>query len=88
MVTALHFTPQGGSDIPHSLDLLNRQRLNKGTAFTEEERAEFGLTLDEQAVRAYEAFQRKDNDLERHIYSRALQELIVGLHAIPHEERH
>jgi malate dehydrogenase (oxaloacetate-decarboxylating) len=65
------------------MDLLNRQGLNKGTAFTEEERTEFGLqgllpphieTLDEQAVRAYEAFQRKDNDLERHIYLRALQD--------------
>ncbi|QEE28865.1 NAD-dependent malic enzyme [Terriglobus albidus] len=65
------------------MDLLNRQGLNKGTAFTEEERTEFGLqgllpphieTLDEQAVRAYEAFQRKDSDLERHIYLRALQD--------------
>jgi malate dehydrogenase (oxaloacetate-decarboxylating) len=65
------------------MDLLNRQDLNKGTAFTEEERIELGLqgllppqveTLDEQVVRAYEAFQKKDNDLERHIYLRALQD--------------
>jgi len=65
------------------MDLLNRQSLNKGTAFSEKERAELGLlgllppqveTLDEQAVRAYEAFQKKDNDLERHIYLRALQD--------------
>jgi malate dehydrogenase (oxaloacetate-decarboxylating) len=65
------------------MDLLNRQGLNKGTAFTDEERTEFGLqgllpphveTLDEQVVRAYGAFQRKDNDLERHIYLRALQD--------------
>ena len=65
------------------MDLLNRQALNKGTAFTEEERKEFGLqgllppqveTLDEQVVRAYEAYQRKDDDLERHIYLRALQD--------------
>ena len=57
--------------------------LNKGTAFTEEERKEFGLhgllpphleTLDEQVVRAYEAYKRKDDDLERHIYLRALQD--------------
>ena len=69
--------------IPHGMDLLNRQALNKGTAFTEEERTEFGLhgllpphveTLDEQVVRAYEAYQRKDDDLERHIYLRALQD--------------
>ena len=31
-------------------------------------------TLDEQVVRAYEAYQRKDDDLERHIYLRALQD--------------
>jgi malate dehydrogenase (oxaloacetate-decarboxylating) len=83
MVTALPSTSANRSDIPRGMDLLNRQGLNKGTAFTEEERIEFGLqgllppyveTLDEQAVRAYEAFQRKDNDLERHIYLRALQD--------------
>jgi len=65
------------------MDLLNRQGLNKGTAFTEDERTEFGLhgllpphveTLDEQVVRAYGAYQRKDDDLERHIYLRALQD--------------
>ncbi len=83
MVTALPSTSASRSDIPRGMDLLNRQSLNKGTAFTEEERTEFGLqgllpphveTLDEQAVRAYEAFQRKDNELERHIYLRALQD--------------
>jgi malate dehydrogenase (oxaloacetate-decarboxylating) len=31
-------------------------------------------TLEAQVVRAYEAFQRKDDDLERHIYLRALQD--------------
>ena len=65
------------------MDLLNTPLLNKGTAFTEEERTRLGLngllppqveTLDEQVVRAYEAFQKKDNDLERHIYLRALQD--------------
>jgi malate dehydrogenase (oxaloacetate-decarboxylating) len=65
------------------MDLLNRQGLNKGTAFTERERSELGLhgllppyieTLDEQVVRAYEAYQRKDDDLERHIYLRSLQD--------------
>ena len=82
MVTALPSTPSV-SEMPHGMDLLNRQGLNKGTAFTDEERTEFGLhgllppqveTLDEQVVRAYEAFQKKDNDLERHIYLRALQD--------------
>ncbi|HET6325187.1 MAG TPA: NAD-dependent malic enzyme [Planctomycetaceae bacterium] len=65
------------------MELLNRQGLNKGTGFTEEERSRLGLlgllpphieSLDEQAVRAYEAYRRKDDDLERHIYLRALQD--------------
>lgn len=65
------------------MELLNRQTLNKGTAFTEEERTRLGLhgllppqieTLDEQVVRAYGAYKRKDDDLERHIYLRALQD--------------
>src|SRR5690349_9255172 len=64
-------------------DLLDRPILNKGTAFTDAERKQLGLeglvpphveTLDEQAVRAYEAYKRKGDDLERHIYLRALQD--------------
>jgi malate dehydrogenase (oxaloacetate-decarboxylating) len=83
MITTLPITEADLSTIPRGLDLLNRQVLNKGTAFTEEERKEFGLhgllpphleTLDEQVVRAYEAYKRKDDDLERHIYLRALQD--------------
>ena len=83
MATPLPITPTGRSDIPRGMDLLSRQGLNKGTAFTEEERTEFGLhgvlppqveTLDEQVVRSYEAYQRKGDDLERHIYLRALQD--------------
>jgi len=71
------------SRIPRGMDLLDTPLLNKGTAFTEEERTLFGLlgllpphveTLEEQVVRAYEAYQRKDDDLERHIYLRALQD--------------
>ena len=31
-------------------------------------------TLDEQVARAYEEYQQKDTDLERHIFLRALQE--------------
>src|SRR6476660_360413 len=64
-------------------DLLTRPLLNKGTAFTDEERIKLGLlgllpphveTLEEQVVRAYEAYKRKDDDLERHIYLRSLQD--------------
>src|SRR6266851_6411253 len=71
--------PQSG----RSMELLNNQMLNKGTAFTNEERARLGLhgllppqveTLDEQVARAYGAYKRKDDDLERHIYLRALED--------------
>ncbi|MGX1365663.1 malate dehydrogenase (oxaloacetate-decarboxylating) [Streptomyces canus] len=63
--------------------LLADPLLNKGTAFTAEERAEFGLdgllppateTLEEQAGRAYEAFLGYDRQLNRHIYLRQLQD--------------
>jgi malate dehydrogenase (oxaloacetate-decarboxylating) len=73
----------GLADFPRGMDLLNRQGLNKGTAFTEEERSKLGLrgllppyieSLEEQVVRAYGAYKRKDDDLERHIYLRALQD--------------
>jgi malate dehydrogenase (oxaloacetate-decarboxylating) len=64
-------------------DLMSNPVLNKGTAFTEEERTEFGLhgllppvveTLEQQSVRAYEAYKRKDDDLEKHIFLRSLQD--------------
>jgi malate dehydrogenase (oxaloacetate-decarboxylating) len=63
--------------------LLERPLLNKGTAFTREERSTLGLlgllppteeTLDEQAARSYEAYGAKETDLERHIYLRQLQD--------------
>jgi malate dehydrogenase (oxaloacetate-decarboxylating) len=65
------------------MDLLDMPLLNKGTAFSLEERAAFGLdgllppqieSLGEQAVRAYDAYRHKTDDLERHIYLRALQD--------------
>ena len=43
MITTLPITEADLPTIPRGLDLLNRQVLNKGTAFTEEERKEFGL---------------------------------------------
>ena len=70
-------------DLPSGMDLLERPELNKGTAFTKDERKKFGLdgllppqieSLDEQVMRAYEAYKRKDDGLERHIYLRALQD--------------
>jgi malate dehydrogenase (oxaloacetate-decarboxylating) len=65
------------------MDILDTPLLNKGTAFSYEERTLLGLhallppqveTLDQQVVRAYEAYERKTDDLERHIYLRALQD--------------
>ena len=56
---------------------------NKGTAFTEAERRAFGLdgllppaieSLDQQVMRAKEAFQAQPDDLAKHIYLRALQD--------------
>jgi malate dehydrogenase (oxaloacetate-decarboxylating) len=64
-------------------DLMSNPVLNKGTAFDYEERIRFDLhgllppvieTLEQQCVRAYEAFRRKNDDLERHIFLRALQD--------------
>jgi malate dehydrogenase (oxaloacetate-decarboxylating) len=64
-------------------DLLDTPLLNKGTAFTNEERTALGLhgllppqveTLEEQVARAYGAYKRKTDDLERHIFLRALQD--------------
>src|SRR5260221_6608683 len=83
MATKQQFTQSGLQEAPRGMDLLERPRLNKGTAFTEEERSKLGLhgllpphveSLEEQAARAYEAYKRKDDDLERHIYLRALQD--------------
>ena len=63
--------------------LLETPSLNKGTAFTYEERQALGLdgllppvveSIEEQSTRAYKAFLRKNDDLERHIYLRQLQD--------------
>jgi malate dehydrogenase (oxaloacetate-decarboxylating) len=68
---------------PRGVRLLQSPLLNKGTAFTADERDRLGLdgllpsqveTLDQQVRRAYEAYRRKDDDLEQHIYLRALQD--------------
>ncbi|MBO0482947.1 malolactic enzyme [Candidatus Enterococcus courvalinii] len=59
------------------LNLLNNPFLNKGTAFTKEERAKFGLTgmlpstvqtLEQQSVQAYGQYLSKPSDLEKRIF--------------------
>ena len=75
-IPTLHTTLRG-------MHLLDTPIFNKGTAFSDEERYTFGLhgllppyieSLDEQTARAYESYRHKTDDLERHIYLRALQD--------------
>ena len=63
--------------------LLDNPLLNKGSAFPQSERREFGLlgllplhcsTLEEQLARTYENYRRKDSDLERYVFLTALQD--------------
>src|ERR1051325_833899 len=63
--------------------LLDNPLLNKGTAFPEAERREFGLlgllpphatTVEEQLERTYANFKLKESDIERYIYLVSLQD--------------
>jgi malate dehydrogenase (oxaloacetate-decarboxylating) len=69
-------------------ELLNDPLLNKGTAFTEEERDVFELhgllppnvaTLDEQVARRMQAFRQLETDLERYVFLRGLQDSVEVL---------
>lgn len=61
--------------------LLTTAKLNKGTAFTESERQQLGLrgklpysieSLQQQELRVYQQFLKKENNLEKHLYLRSL----------------
>lgn len=63
--------------------LLDNPLLNKGSAFSVQERRELGLlgllpehssTIDEQLARTYGNYQQKDSDLERYVFLTALQD--------------
>lgn len=63
--------------------LLEHAVLNKGTAFSHEEREEFHLhglipaaveTLEQQSARLYQAYKKKTEDISRHIFLRELQD--------------
>lgn len=63
--------------------LLEMPLLNKGSAFSQEERIEFNLigllpqcveSIEEQLERAYRQYQQCQNDLDKHIYLRAIQD--------------
>jgi malate dehydrogenase (oxaloacetate-decarboxylating) len=67
----------------YGYELLNSPLLNKGTAFTEQEREEFELhgllppsiaSLDEQVSRRLQALRRMPNDFERYVLLRGLQD--------------
>ena len=64
-------------------EILEQPLLNKGTAFTEEERKSLGLvgllpsavlTLEEQAKRTYEQYQEQPTDLHKNIYLTSLHD--------------
>lgn len=66
----------------NGVDLIRDPFLNKGMAFTADERLAFGLhgllpahiaTLDDQVLRSYKTFHAKASDLEKYIYLRDLQ---------------
>lgn len=67
----------------HDYELLYNPLLNKGTAFSQKERDDFGLNgllplnitnLSIQKARSYEAFLSKQSDIEKYIYLRDLQD--------------
>lgn len=71
------------TSVPTGTELLHDARLNKGTAFSEEERERLGLrgllpphvhTMDEQVQRVMENHRRKDTPLDRYIHVLALQD--------------
>jgi len=69
------------TNMPTGIDLLHEATLNKGTAFTEEERQGLGLegllppyvnSLETQVIRVMENFHKKPTDLEKYIYLMSL----------------
>jgi len=66
-----------------SFDVIDTPLINKGSAFSEAERAALGLdgllpptveAIETQLARVHQAYRQKTTDLERHIYLRALQD--------------
>jgi len=65
------------------VQLIEDPLLNRGTAFTESQRRDFGLrgllpphveTLEAQSERAYEAYKEQQSDLDKHVFLRQLQD--------------
>lgn len=78
------FNPTGPLDVPlRGADLLNNPLLNKGTAFTHEEREQFGLTgllpsavltLEQQVARELDNIRARSTDLGKWITLSAIQD--------------
>ncbi len=75
--------PANRSDFPTGVDLLHDPSLNKGTAFTEEERDTLKLrgllppsvlTQEQQVQKVLENFRSKTSDIEKYIYLISLQD--------------
>lgn len=71
------------NDFPKGVELLRDPMLNKGTAFTQEERESLGLlgflpsrvnSIESQVERAMDSIRRKSTDLEKYVYLTALQD--------------
>ena len=72
-----------GKTLPTGVDLLQDPTLNKGTAFSEQERAALNLrgllpprilTQDQQAQKILENFRKKPSDIEKYLYLISLQD--------------
>src|SRR5579862_17500 len=72
-----------GASVPHGRELLRNPRLNRGTAFTHEERSALGLdgllpsavqTLEQQATRTYGQYQAQKSNLARNLFLAALHD--------------
>jgi malate dehydrogenase (oxaloacetate-decarboxylating) len=82
----MHTGPDGTVSLSVALrghQLLDTPMLNKGSAFSDEERRDLGLlgllpphvaTMDEQLVRTYENYRQKTDDLERYVFLTSLQD--------------
>ncbi len=82
-MTTTHATPDTVSVERTGRALIDTPLLNKGTAFTLQERRELGVlgflppqveTIQDQVARCHKAFCAKPTDLEKHIYLRQLQD--------------
>ncbi len=75
-------SPYGQRDLPNGTALMANSLLNKGTAFSEEERDALGLRgllpprifgMEQQVGRALGQFRRKNTDLEKYIFLTTMQ---------------